>query len=161
MIRKSILTLIALSLSAIAFAEVQSGEKAPDFTLTDTEGQTHSLSDFEGKFVVLEWLNHDCPFVVRHYKSGAMPAMQKDFTEKGVVWLSINSTNPDHANYKTPEEANALTASYEAAPTAVLMDESGEVGQAYGAQTTPHMYVIAPDGTLLYQGAFDDDPRGR
>lgn len=131
---------------------------APDFTLRDTNGMTHSLSDFKGKFVVLEWLNHECPFVVKHYRSGNMQALQEKWTDKGIVWLSINSTNPNHRDYKTPEEANALTDQYDAKPTAVLMDPEGTAGKAYGAATTPHMYVINPEGKVIYAGAIDSIP---
>ncbi len=144
-----------LTITCAASAGVKAMEDAPEFTLTDTNGDTHSLSDFKGMFVVLEWLNHNCPFVVKHYRSGNMQELQKKWTGKGIVWLSINSTNPNHRDYKTPEEANALTASYDANPTAVLMDPDGTVGKAYGAATTPHMYVVNPEGKLVYAGAID------
>lgn len=136
-------------------AAVTTGEAAPDFTLVSTEGNSHSLSDFKGKFVVLEWLNHNCPFVAKFYNAGEMQRIQKEWTEQGVVWLAINSTNPDHQDYKTVEEANKLSKKHGAAHTALLMDESGEVGKLYAARTTPHMYVINPEGILIYQGAID------
>lgn len=147
--------------AGLLFSDVDTGATAPEFTLTDTNGVTHSLSDFEGKFVVLEWINHECPFVVKHYDSGNMQSLQKKWTEKGVVWLSIISTNPNHRDYKTPAEANELTNKHGARPTALLMDSDGQVGKAYGAATTPHMYVINPEGVLVYQGAIDSVPNAR
>lgn len=145
----------AMSAAIVAQAEVKPGEQAPDFTLTDTQGNEHSLSDFKGKFVVLEWLNHECPFVVKHYDSNNMQKLQEKYTGKDVVWLSINSTKEDHRDYKTPEAANTLTKEKGANPTAVLMDASGEVGKKYGAKRTPEMYVINPEGKVVYAGAID------
>lgn len=156
----TIATGLILSITLLV-GDAENGATAPAFTLTDTHGVTHSLSDFQGKYVVLEWINHECPFVVKHYDSGNMQALQKKWTDDGVVWLSINSTNPNHRDYKTPEEANRLTAAHEAAPTALLMDPDGQVGRAYGAATTPHMYVINPEGVLVYQGAIDSIPNAR
>ena len=138
-----------------AAAGVETGAKAPDFTLTDTNGTAHSLSDFEGNYVVLEWLNHNCPFVKKHYGAGNMQALQKRWRDKGIVWLSINSSHPDHRDYKTVTVANKLTEDAKAAPTAVLMDEDGNVGKMYGAKTTPHIFIIDPSGELIYQGAID------
>jgi peroxiredoxin len=159
---KAPLLLLAALLSPLALsAAVETGEPAPGFTLTDTEGNEHSLSDFEGQYVVLEWLNHQCPFVVRHYESGNMQALQEKYTDQGVVWLSIVSSAPGKQGYFPPEKANQLTEEKSADPTAVLIDSSGTVGKAYGARTTPHMYVIDPEGVLVYQGAIDDQPRGR
>jgi peroxiredoxin len=114
------------------------------------------LSSFKGKFVVLEWFNHDCPFVVKHYGSGNMQALQKEFIAKDVVWLSINSSAEGKEGFKSAEETNTLTTEKKAAPTAVLLDSDGTVGKLYGAKTTPHMFVINPDGVLVYQGAIDD-----
>lgn len=139
-----------------ASAEVTSGQPAPDFTLTDTNGQAHSLAGFKGKFIVLEWLNHSCPFVVKHYGSGNMQALQKEFTAKDVVWLSINSSAAGKEGHVTAEDAHALTVEKAASPTAVLFDSDGVVGKLYGAKTTPHMYIIDPQGVLIYQGAIDD-----
>jgi len=159
---KNSLSLLSLLLvPLIGFAGVETGSEAPDFTLVDTNGAEHSLSDFEGKFVVLEWLNHGCPFVVRHYNSGNIPSLQKKYTDEGVVWLSIVSSAPGKQGHHSPEEANELTVQKGAAPTAVLLDESGDVGRAYDARTTPQIFVIDPDGVLIYQGAIDDDKRGR
>lgn len=134
------------------------GKSAPDFTLTDTHGKKHSLSDYKGKFVVLEWINHDCPFVGKHYGSGNMQKLQKKYTKKGVIWLSINSSAPGKQGHCSPEKANKLTKEKDAAPTAVLLDPDGKVGKLYGAKTTPHMFIINPEGILIYNGAIDDKP---
>lgn len=142
----------------VAGAAVNTGETAPDFTLTDTNGKTHALSDFKGKFVVLEWLNHDCPFVQKHYDSGNMQGLQKEFTAKDVVWLSINSSAEGKEGNYPADKANELTKEKNAAPSAVLLDSDGKVGKLYGAKTTPHMFVISPQGLLIYQGAIDDKP---
>jgi alkyl hydroperoxide reductase subunit AhpC len=150
--------ILAAVLPAPATAAVQVNQDAPDFTLPGADGATHSLSDFRGKVVVLEWLNHDCPFVRKHYGSGNMQALQKRYTGEGVVWLSINSSAPGKQGHSTPAEAAELTAETGAAPTAVLLDPDGEVGKTYGARTTPHMFVIDPEGKLVYNGAIDDKP---
>ena len=131
------------------------GQPAPAFTLTDTQGKSHNLADFKGKTVVLEWINHECPFVVKHYSAGAMQALQKEYTAKGVVWLSICSSAPGKQGHMSPEAWNKATAEKGAAPTAVLLDEDGKVGKLYQAKTTPHMYVINPEGILVYAGAID------
>ncbi len=144
--------------SSMAAAEVATGQPAKDFTLQDTNGQAHQLADYKGKYVVLEWINHDCPFVKKHYDSNNMQSLQKEFTDKGVVWLSINSSAPGKEGNYSAEETNAMTQEKNAAPTAVLLDADGSVGKMYGAQTTPHMYVINPEGVLIYQGAIDDKP---
>lgn len=136
-------------------AAVETGSQAPDFTLTDTKGQEHSLSDFKGKYVVLEWTNHQCPFVVKHYDSGNMQSTQKALTDEGVVWLQIVSSAEGKQGYVTPSEGEALRASKEMHSTAMLMDPTGDVGRMYDARTTPHMYLINPEGELVYQGAID------
>ena len=133
-------------------------QAAPNFTLTDSNGQKHSLSDYKGKFVVLEWFNPDCPFVKKHYNSGNMPRLQKEYTAKGVIWLSIDSSAPGKQGSYTPQGFNKFIADKGAAPTAFLLDTDGKVGHLYGAQTTPDMYVINPQGILIYQGAIDDTP---
>jgi len=140
----------------ILHAAVITGQPAPDFTLTDTNGQAHSLSGFKGKYVVLEWFNHDCPFVKKHYDAGNMQALQKEYTAKDAVWLSINSSATGKEGYYNAEQTNKMFQDKGAAPTAVLLDSDGKVGQLYGAQTTPHMYIINPKGVLIYQGAIDD-----
>jgi peroxiredoxin len=147
-----------LSLPGAAAADAVVGQAAPAFTLTGTDGKPHSLSDFAGKYVVLEWINHDCPFVKKHYGSGNMQKLQKKYTERGVVWLSINSSAPGKQGNYPPAKADALTVEKGASPTALLLDPDGTVGRAYGAKTTPHMYVIDPEGKLVYAGGIDDKP---
>lgn len=132
------------------------GKAAPDFKAVDTYGKTHSLSQYRGKWVVLEWLNHGCPFVKKHYNGKAMQALQKKYTAKGVVWLSIVSSAPGKQGHYSNEDANELTKEKGASPSAVLIDEAGTVGHLYDARTTPHMFVINPQGTLLYMGGIDD-----
>ncbi len=137
-----------------AHAAAAVGQAAPDFTATDTLGKTHKLSDFKGKHVVLEWTNPGCPFVVKHY-GGNMQALQKEFTEKGVVWLSITSTEKGSYEYFPPAKMASWVNDKQARPTALLMDEPGKIGQLYNAKTTPHMYIINPQGVLVYSGAID------
>jgi len=141
-----------------AQAELTVGQSAPDYTLTDTHGAQHSLSDYQGKYVVMEWVNHDCPFVVKQYKTGAMQSLQKDSTEKGVAWLSIGSSAEGKQGYYSTGTWNELTQNKGASPTAVLLDSHGKVGKKYGAKTTPHMFIVDPEGKLIYQGAIDDTP---
>ncbi len=138
--------------------EAQVGQSAPEFTLQAADGETHSLSDFEGKYVVLEWLNFGCPFVQKHYESGNMQQLQETYTEKDVVWLSIVSSAEGKQGYYPPAEMVAQKEKHNGSMTAILMDSSGDVGQAYGAQVTPHMYLINPEGQLVYKGGIDDKP---
>lgn len=134
------------------------GEAAPSFTLKDTQGDEHSLADFEGKYVVLEWTNFDCPFVRKHYDSGNMQALQKNYVKKGIVWLRICSSAPGkQGHYKSAEIEKKIKAE-KSMQTAYLIDEAGKVGRMYGAKTTPHMYVINPEGVLIYAGGIDDKP---
>jgi len=149
------LPVLALALNLSAFAAVEPGETAPDFTLKDSKGNSQKLSSFSGKFVVLEWMNPECPFVKKHYSTGNMQSLQKEYTAKGIVWLSIISSAPGKQGYCTGPQAEANTKDQKAFPTAVLLDPSGEVGQLYGAKTTPHMFVINPEGKLIYMGAID------
>jgi peroxiredoxin len=149
------LSLLALGLSFPAHAAVEPGEVAPDFTLTDSKGTSHKLSDFRGKLVVLEWLNHECPFVKKHYSGGDMQKLQKEYTAKGVVWLSIISSAPGKQGHRTGPQADVDTQDKNASPTAVLLDPAGEVGQKYGAKTTPEMFVINKEGKMIYAGAID------
>lgn len=135
------------------------GAPAPDFTLTGTDGKAYQLSDFKGKYVVLEWLNFGCPYVQRHYGSGNMPALQEKYTDEGVVWLSVVSSAPGKQGYYPAAEMNAENKKRGGKQTAILLDPKGDVGRAYGAQTTPHMYIVSPEGTLLYKGGIDDQPR--
>ena len=138
-----------------AFAAPSVGQQAPDFIAVDTQGQQHKLSDFAGKFVVLEWTNPGCPFVRKHYGSGNMAATQRSATSKGVVWLSINSTERAANDYLKPAALDNWMKEHGAAPSAVLMDEDGAIGQAYGARTTPHISIVDPTGMLIYAGAID------
>jgi peroxiredoxin len=148
--------LAAVALPAAAAAGV--GQGAPGFTLADTAGRPVSLADFKGRRVVLEWVNPGCPFVAKHYGGGNMQATQKAATDKGVVWLAINSTASSHADYRSPPEMAAWMKEHKAAASATLMDTDGKVGRAYGARTTPHLYVIDAQGTLVYAGAIDSKP---
>ena len=147
---------ILFATMAIANAEVSIGQPAPDFTLTDCAGKKVSLSDYKGKVVVLEWINHNCPFVAKHYGSGNMQKLQADATAKGVVWLSICSSAPGKQGHATPADALKKCTETQSAATAFLIDESGEVGKTYNAKVTPEMYVIDGNGALVYHGAIDD-----
>jgi peroxiredoxin len=155
------IALLALFTAAGAQAAVSVGQPAPEFSGVDTRGKTHSLSDFAGKTVVLEWTNHDCPYVVKHYGAGNMQRQQKAATDAGVVWLSVISSAPGKQGHVEPAEADRLTESRNASPTAVILDASGDIGRAYGARTTPHMYVIDGEGVLRYMGGIDDRPTTR
>ncbi len=141
-----------------AATEVKIGAPAPNFTAVDSNGKNHNLSDFKGKTVVLEWTNHDCPFVKKHYETNNMQKLQKSATSQGVIWLSIISSAPGQQGFVNGAKANELTKSRNAAPTAVILDPDGNLGKLYGARTTPHMFVIAPNGNLAYMGAIDDKP---
>jgi peroxiredoxin len=151
--------LLASRVWAAGLAKV--GEAAPAFNLSATNGQSMSLADQRGKIVVLEWRNHDCPYVRKHYESGNMQALQKEITAQGVVWLTLISSSPGTQGYVSPKQADELTASRKASPTAVLLDPTGIVGKAYGATNTPHMYIIDKAGLLVYAGAIDDRPTTR
>jgi peroxiredoxin len=153
----------ALSIGALSFSEpadaaVASGAKAPAFTLADASGKTRSLNEFSGKTIVLEWTNHDCPFVKKHYETGNMQKLQKSASADGVVWLSIVSSAPGKQGFVDGAQATGLTKSRSASPAAVLLDPTGATGKLYGAKTTPHIYVITPKGEIAYQGAIDDNP---
>ena len=158
---------LSVALAALAASTQQAqaatatvGQAAPDFTATDALGKSRKLSDFKGKHVVLEWTNPGCPFVVKHY-GGNMQALQAEFTAKGVVWLSINSTASNAGDYLPPAKLMAWRSDKKAAFTAMLMDESGKIGQLYSAKTTPHMFIINPQGVLVYAGAIDSAPSAR
>ena len=153
-ILKSTLALLVAAGTAVAAPQV--GQPAPEFTLTDSNGQSHNLSDFKGKFVVLEWLNHGCPFVKKHYDGGNMQGLQKEYTGKDVVWLSIVSSAPGKQGHMSPEETNKTKEEKGSAATAILIDEDGTVGKLYDAKVTPELYIINPEGTLVYMGAIDD-----
>ena len=139
-------------------ASAELGATAPDFVLTDTQGTTHRLSDFRGNLVVLEWVNHGCPFVKKHYDgSDNMQSLQQRYTDEGVVWLSICSSAPGKQGHMDDDGWNASVEERGSNQSAVLIDETGLVGKAYGARTTPHMYVIDADGELVYMGALDSN----
>jgi peroxiredoxin len=134
------------------------GNEAPEFTLMDVQGKSHSLKDYRGKTVVLEWVNYDCPFVKKHYGSGNMQALQTRWTKDGVVWISINSSAEGKQGSYRGEELLARMKKEKAAPSAYLLDGNGKVGLAYGAKTTPHLYIINKEGVLVYAGGIDDQP---
>ena len=145
-------------LSSVAAAAPVVGQPAPAFSAVDSNGATHKLGDFKGKIVVLEWTNAECPYTRKHYESGNMQKLQQEATAAGVVWLSVISSAPGKQGYVTGAEANQLTTSRSAHPTAVLLDPAGVVGREYEAQTTPHMFVVDKTGVLRYMGAIDDKP---
>jgi peroxiredoxin len=145
----------AISLTAYA---LRVGDPAPDFSGTDSHGQTHSLSEYKGKYVVLEWTNNGCPYTRKHYESGNMQSLQKQWTAKGVVWLTVLSSAPGEQGHMTAEQENAYLGKEHANPTAALLDPQGTIGHLYAAKTTPHMFVIDPSGKLIYDGAIDDHP---
>ncbi len=139
----------------VANAAAKVGSPAPDFTLTDTSGKTHTLKSFQGKTVVLEWFNKDCPYVKKHYDSSNMQKLQKKYTDSGVVWLSIVSSAKGNQGYEEPADAAKTRIDLKVANTATLLDAPGTVGKLYAAKTTPHMFVIDPKGMLVYNGAID------
>ncbi len=147
--------LILLFTPLVSFAKANIDKPAPDFALTNTMGEEVSLSNFSGKYVVLEWTNHLCPYVQKHYGSNNMQSLQTKYKEQDVVWLSIISSAPGKQGYVSAEQANQLTKDRNAYPTHVLFDTDGSVGKLYSAKTTPHMYVVDPDGKLRYAGAID------
>jgi len=162
--RRSIFHAIAiglLSTSLAAFAQEPKatvGQPAPEFSLTSVGGESVALADFRGSYVVLEWTNYDCPFVRKFYNVGAMQALQRELAEKNVVWLSICSSAPGKQGHFTPEEWAKRIEEWKVAAKAVLLDPDGKVGRAYGATNTPHMFVINPEGVIIYAGAIDDKP---
>jgi hypothetical protein len=134
------------------------GDHAPDFTATDSNGQVHKLSDYQGRFVVLEWTNRGCPYTQKHYNSGNMQRLQREWTNRGVVWLTVLSSAPGKQGYATGPEENAYLKQVKGAPTAALLDPTGALGHLYDAKTSPHMFIINPQGILVYNGAIDDRP---
>lgn len=144
--------------SATIFAAVTAGDQAPAFKLPSARGDEKALADFKGSYIVLEWVNPDCPFVKKHYEPGHMQSLQENYTAKGVVWLSVASSGAGRQGHYDGEAWQKLTEEKNAHPTAVLLDSSGAVGKLYGAQTTPHMFVINPEGTVIYSGAIDSTP---
>lgn len=148
----------AVLLATVPSWAVKVGDPAPTFNGQDSNGKVQKLSNYRGKYVVLEWHNRQCPYVHKHYSSGNMQRLQKEWTAKGVVWFTVISSAAGEQGYMTAEEENAFVKKMNASPTAVLLDPSGEVGHLYNAKTSPHMFVINPQGILIYDGAIDDKP---
>jgi peroxiredoxin len=162
--RRAALAALAAGALAIGFAmtttskaNVQTGNLAPGFTATDSNGKEHSLAAYKGKTVILEWTNHECPYTVKHYVTGNMQELQKSATGDGAVWLTVVSSKPGSQGHVNGLEANKLTDDRKAVPTAVLLDPKGGLGKLFGASTTPHMYIIDKAGMLVYAGAIDDN----
>jgi peroxiredoxin len=151
-------TALVVWTSASAIAGPVIGEMAPNWTGTDTNGVVHALSDFKGKTVIMEWTNHDCPYVKKHYDSGNMQSLQKEATDNGAVWVSIASSAEGKQGHVTAETGNQVMTDVGSNATAKILDASGEIGKMYDAKTTPHMFVVDPEGTLVYAGAIDSDP---
>jgi hypothetical protein len=152
---KPLLALLTLAAVSSAFADAKVGSPAPEFSLKDAKGKTHSLADYKGKHVVLEWFNPDCPFVKKHYGGGNMQKLQDDYAGKGVVWLSINSSAAGKEGHLTPDAAQKKMDEWKMKNTSVLIDADGTAGKAFGAKNTPHMFIINPEGNLIYNGAID------
>ena len=161
MMKQAIMAVALLILPVSAHAAVEIGAPAPEFTATDIQGNKVSLSDYKGQNVVLEWSNHLCPYVMKHYDSGNMQATQKAAIEGDAVWLTIVSSADGKQGHTTDEEAQTIIDEAEATPTAKIMDPSGEIGKLYDAKTTPHMFVINAEGNVIYSGAIDDNPSPR
>ncbi len=157
MTTKLLTALLAITASTALFAAESPavGTNAPDFSLTDSKGKTQSVSQYKGKYVVLEWFNPGCPFVQKHYGSGNMQKLQAELTGKGVVWLTIDSSAPGLEGYLTAEQANAKMTEWKTKQTALVLDPDGKAGRTYGAKNTPHMFVINPEGKIVYEGAID------
>jgi peroxiredoxin len=151
----TVLLTIAASTALFAADSPAVGTNAPDFSLTDSKGKTQSVSQYKGKYVVLEWFNPECPFVKKHYGSGNMQKLQAEFTGKGIVWLTIDSNAAGKEGYLTAEQANAKMSEWKTKQTALVLDPDGKAGQSYGAKNTPHMFVINPEGKIIYEGAID------
>ena len=154
--KRVVLALISLTATTLIAADSPPvGAAAPDFSLPDAAGKAHSLSEYKGKYVVLEWFNPECPFVKKHYGSGNMQKLQSEYTGKGVVWLSIDSSAPGLEGSLTPEQAQKVMKDWNTRQTALLLDADGKAGRAYNARNTPHMFVINPEGKIVYEGAID------
>jgi peroxiredoxin len=155
----SFLTLLLVAVLSLAPPRMEAarlGESAPDFAAIASDGKSYRLADYKGKFVVLEWHNNGCPYTRKHYDSGNMQRLQKQWTARGVAWFTVVSSAPGTQGYVTAGEENSYLSKMQAAPTAALLDPTGQLGHLYGAKTTPHMFVIDPQGRLIYQGAIDD-----
>ena len=153
-----LLSVIALTLSTVVNAAPTIGDAAPDFTVADTNGNSVALSELRGKTVVLEWTNHECPYVKKHYGSGNMQALQSEAVSDDVVWVSVISSAQGKQGYVDATQANQLSTDRKASPSHILLDPQGELGQLYDARTTPHMFVISAEGQLAYMGGIDDKP---
>ncbi|WP_413578651.1 redoxin domain-containing protein [Bdellovibrio sp. HCB290] len=151
------LVIVTTLISSFAFADAKVGSPAPDFAVTDAQGKPQNLKDYKGKYVILEWYNKDCPYVRKHYDSKNMQKIQADMTGKGVVWLTVISSAKEKQGYLAPAEAIANGAKEASKASAILLDASGTMGKAYGAKTTPHMFLIDPEGKIRYAGAIDDN----
>jgi peroxiredoxin len=154
---KLILTIVAslVTTGLYAFDPPPVGSAAPDFSLTDAKGKAHSLSQYKGRYVVLEWFNPECPFVKKHYGSGNMQKLQEEYTNKGVTWLTIDSSAPGTEGSLSADAANKVMTGWKTQQTALLLDPEGKAGRAYGAKNTPNMVVINPEGKIVYEGAID------
>ncbi len=160
--KKILLTALALAfIASPALAAPEIGKPAPDFTAAGIDGKPFKLSDHKGKIVILEWTNHECPFVQKHYDTGNMQKTQAAAHEKGAEWVSIVSSSPDRQGYVTPEQAKKIVEDAKASPDVKILDESGTIGKLYEAKTTPHMFVIGTDGNIAYMGAIDDNSSPR
>ena len=160
-LRRTLLSLAAASLplfAGTAHAAAEIGQPAPAFTAQGADGKPVSLAGFKGKTVVLEWTNHECPFVVKHYESGNIPQLQKEFTAKGAVWLQVISSAPDKQGHVDGPSALKINGFRNAAPSGIVLDPDGKIGKAYGAQTTPHLFIVDPAGQLVYKGGIDSIP---
>lgn len=149
---------VAALIVVLAARAATVGQQAPAFTGKDTQGKSISLDRYRGKYVVLEWTNRECPYTEKQYNSGNMQTLQKEWTAKGIIWLTVLSSAPGEQGYLTAAQEDAQIARAHAHPTAAILDPGGQIGRAYGAKTTPHMFVINPEGTLIYDGAIDDKP---
>ena len=159
--RKWLAASTVIGFALIAFSvgwAARVGEPAPDFTATDSNGKVHKLSEYQGKYVALEWTNRGCPYTQKQYNSGNMQRLQREWTGRGVIWLTVVSSAPGKQGCVTASEENAYLKQANAAPTAVLLDSAGTLGHLYDAKTTPHIFIISPKGTLIYNGAIDDRP---
>lgn len=157
-LRRSLIALCSLLVLVAAAFAVKVGDPAPGFSAVDSTGKMQRLSEYKGKYVVLEWHNQGCPYTQKHYESGNMQRLQKEWTAKGVVWFTVISSAPGKQGFVTPSQENEYLKKMNAVPTAVLMDPAGTLGRLYDAKTTPDMYIIDPAGNLIYQGAIDDKP---
>lgn len=154
----SVVIAMGMGLSSSRAWAARVGDRAPDFTAIDSNGKTHKLSDYHGKFVVLEWTNRGCPYTQKHYNSGNMQRLQREWTSRGVIWLTVISSAPGKQGYATGSEENEYLKQVNAAPAAVLLDPTGALGHLYDAKTSPHMFIIDAQGVLIYNGAMDDRP---